>query len=122
MTAIHDPPTGRVRDWILTDDIALDLEIAVVRFPGTGARQGDLLAALRGVNGVRHVLDLSHDRSVIAIVVFPDANHRRAIRAQLEEVSTSLEWDDVLFESQESTINTWRWLARAAAEAEGLLL
>src|SRR2546423_544042 len=37
------------REWLLIAEAKLDLEVALLRFPGDGSHQADLLAALRRV-------------------------------------------------------------------------
>jgi hypothetical protein len=109
------------REWLLVDELRLDLEVALIQFPGRGSRQGDLLDGLRRTAGVRHIIETSRTRDVYAFAVFGGPQGRRELRARLEELATEMTWDDVLWETQEPAVETWRALARDAAEAEGLL-
>jgi hypothetical protein len=109
------------REWLLIDELKLGLEVAIVTFPGDGAQQVELLNALRQTAGVRHIIETQRDRSIMAIVVFADAEHRRHLRAQFEELAERLYWDDVLYETQEPSILMWRDLAHRAATVEGLI-
>lgn len=112
---------GCFREWLLIDELRLSLEVALVRFPGAGSRQGELLAGLAATVGVRHVVETGHRRDVYAFVVFDGVQQRRELRARLEEFTKALEWDDVLFETHEPSIEMWRDLAHRAAETESLL-
>lgn len=109
------------RDWILIDESAVDVETALIRFPGTGARQTDLISALRTAVGVRQVFETAHKRDVYAMVLFRGRQERRRLRARLEELAEKIVWDDVLWETHESAIATWCDLARGSAIEEGLI-
>ena len=109
------------RDWLLVHELRLDLEVALVKFPGIGAHQGNLIRVLGQVAGVRHIIETAHVRDVFAIVVFSGPRERRELQARLEEVGERREWDDVLFETQEPTSRMWEDLARRAAATEDLL-
>jgi hypothetical protein len=108
------------RDWLLIEEAKLDLEVALVRFPGDGSAQAELLAALRRVAGVRHIIETQRQRDLLALVVFQGVQRRRELRARLEEIAPRIEWDDVLFETQEPTRLLWKDLARRAAVEEEL--
>jgi hypothetical protein len=109
-----------LRDWLLVDELRLDLEVAFIRWPGNGARQSELIAGLSSTDGVRHIFETSRARDVYAIVVFDGVEQRRALRARLEELADVLEWEDILFETQEPSISLWRMLAQRAAQTENL--
>jgi hypothetical protein len=114
-------PDATFREWLLIDELKLDLEVALVRFPGDGTRQTDLMAALCQVAGVRQIVETQRDRDIWAFVVFDGARRRRDLRARLEELAPRLQWDDVLFETQEPTRLLWRDLAVRTAAREQLL-
>ena len=40
------PSLNAFRDWLLVDELRLQLSVALVTFPGSGRRQTDLIAAL----------------------------------------------------------------------------
>jgi hypothetical protein len=113
--------SGSFREWLLVDELRLDLEVALIRFPGGGSRQDELLEGLATTAGVRQVVETARVRDVYAFVVFEGAQRRRELRARLEELAHALEWDDILFETHEPSIEMWRDLAYRAAEAEDLL-
>jgi hypothetical protein len=119
--AAHGQAQGIFREWLLVDESKLDLEAALIRFPGTGSRQNELIDGLGRTTGIRHVVETSRARDVYAIAVFAGPQARRELRAQLEELAAELIWEDVLWETQEPAIETWRNLAHRAAEAEGLV-
>jgi hypothetical protein len=109
-------------DSLLIDALALDVELALARVPGTGASRHDLVVALQDVNGVRQLLETGHRRDIYLVVMFEGPRHRRELRAQLDELVPELVWDDILFESQTSAAAAWEELARRAARDERLLL
>jgi plasmid stabilization system protein ParE len=108
------------REWLLIDELALGLEVALVRFPGTGSRQHELLEGLERTPGVRHIIDRAHARDVYAVVLFQGARGRRELRARLEELAEAFFWDDVLWESQLPAIASWLSLAKESATRDGL--
>jgi hypothetical protein len=70
---------------------------------------------------VRHLIDTSHTRDVVAFVVFDGSRERRDLRARLEELAERMIWEDILHETHEPAVQTWRHLARVAAASEDLL-
>jgi hypothetical protein len=109
------------REWLLIDEQRLDLDVGLVRFTGSGRRQSELLTALRHLPGIRQVIETAYKRDVLAITVTAGAAQRRNLRARLEELATELYWDEVVFETHEPAVDTWRELARQAAADEQLL-
>lgn len=110
-----------LRDWLLVDENELGLELALVRFPGSGRRQKELVEALGKLVGVRQIIETERSGDVLAIVMFSGLDVRRDLRARLEELSDRLFWDNVLSESHQPALATWRALATKAAVAEHLL-
>lgn len=115
------PEDAALREWLLVEEHKLDLDSAMIRFPGSGRRQSDLLRGLDGVHGVRQVIELSEQRDVLAIVIFDGRDDRRRLRAELEELAWSMIWEDIESESHDPATATWKHLARHAAGGEGLL-
>ncbi|HAL27646.1 MAG TPA: hypothetical protein DCP25_13065 [Chloroflexi bacterium] len=118
-------PTRRepvLRDWLLIDEQRLDLETVLLRFPGDGRRQSDLLAMLNHLPGIRQVIETASRREVVAIAVFRDAQTKRRLRAALEEVAEHIIWEEVLTESHEPALRTWQVLTRAEAADENRLV
>ncbi len=109
------------RDWVLVDENRLGFELAVVRFPGQGGRQKELVKALKKVVGVRQIIETEESGDVLAILIFAGLEQRRDLRARLEELSERFFWENVLSETHEPALVTWQELARTAADAEGLL-
>jgi hypothetical protein len=108
------------RDWLLIDELQLELELALITFPGTGRSQGELIDALRYMPGVRQIIETEHARDVLAIVIFAGPRQRRELRARLSELSDQLIWDNILQETHEPAAITWRALALQAAADERL--
>jgi hypothetical protein len=117
-TAVLD---AAVRDWLLIDELRLGIELAILRFPGDGTPQADLIRRLRATPGVRQLLETAHKRDVVAIVLFSGARGRQEVRAQVDEIAERVIWDDVLSETWDPAARTWRALALAAAAEEELL-
>lgn len=117
-TGMRPHEAATFRDWLLIEELRLDLEVAMVTFPGDGARQTELINALQNVPGVRQLFELQHDRTVCALLLFAGSQHRRDLRSRLEEMAPHLLWDDVIFETHEPALHAWRELARRAAEVE----
>lgn len=109
------------RDWLLVDENQLGFELAVVRFRGGGRRQRELVRALKKLVGVRQIIETEESGDVLAILMFAGLEQRRDLRARLEELSDRFFWENVLSETHEPALGTWRELARRTAEAEGLL-
>jgi len=71
---------------------------------------------------VRQVFELEHDRELVAVVVFADAEARAAVQAQLAELTTDARvWDGIVHETQLPACRLWIDLARRAGQAEGLI-
>jgi hypothetical protein len=104
------------------DVIRLGLELSLVRFPGDGQRQAELLSFLKGLPGVVRVIETAHARDLVALLVTSDASSRRALRARIEEFSRRAIWDEVTLDSHDPEPATWRTLVQAAAALEGLTL
>jgi hypothetical protein len=107
---------------LLVEEHKLDLDTAVVRFPGVGKRQSDLLGKLLTVRGVRQILELATDRDLLVVVVFDGRSDRIRLRAELEELADSMTWEDIESETHRPAIATWKHLARRAGRAEGFLM
>jgi len=121
--APSEPPSvpPAFREWLLIDELRLDLDLHLVRFPGRGSRQTELLRTLRQLAGVRQVMETADDRAIFAVVITAGAGARRDLRARLEEVTDRMYWHEILFETHEPTMGTWEALAREAALDDGLV-
>jgi hypothetical protein len=106
------------REWLLIEELRLDLEVAFVQFPGDCGRQSDLIEALRTIPGVRQLVELQQDRTVVALLLFSGSEQRTDLRSRLEEIAPRFFWDDVIFETHEPARQAWRELARRAAQVE----
>jgi len=108
-----------LRNWLLVDEPALGLRRALVRFPGEGARQADLIATLRRFRGVRQIFETRERRDVYAVVL-----HRPE---EEETMVTALEgfgrcyWNGISLEEHEPAIESWASFLRRSADREELL-
>jgi hypothetical protein len=116
------PESAALRDWLLVEELKLDLDLAIVRFPGAGAKQGRLLQALTRLAGVRQVFELTERRDLLAVLLFDGRRDRRRLRAELEELADVMVWEDIESESSLPAVTTWARLAQAAATNEGFRL
>jgi hypothetical protein len=113
---------GALRDWLLVDEQRLGLETALIRFPGDGRKQTELLDILKALPGIRQVVETAPRREIVVIAVFRDAQARRDLRAQLEEVAGRILWEEILEETHTPALATWAALARGAAVTEQLVV
>jgi hypothetical protein len=104
------------------DEAALGLHRILLHFPGDGASQSDLQDALESTPGIRQILEGGHARDLWAVAVVRNDEDRALLRAALSELTDRFIWDEVLFETHRPAAQTWRELARRAAEDERLLL
>jgi hypothetical protein len=114
--------SNAIRDWLLVDEARLGIQKVLLRFPGDGSEQQALKEALQRTPGIRQVFETGHARDVFAMALLSPSADRRIFRARIEEIATRFYWEDVLEESHESAIGTWRALAREAGAEEGLLI
>src|SRR5690242_1849573 len=77
------PAGTKFRDWLLIDELGLGLDLHLVRFPGDGRPQHELLRRLEELPGVRQIIDTGTDRTVYAVVTTNGPVHRRSVRAAL---------------------------------------
>lgn len=115
------PENAALRGWLLVEEHKLNLSTAMIRFPGAGARQGELLRDLARVRGVRQLFELSERADVIAIVIYDGEEDRQRLRAELGELVDSMIWEGVESESHSPAADTWQHLAQRAASSEDLL-
>ena len=107
-----------LRGWQLVDERELGYKRALVRFPGEGARQADLLVALRRVSGVRQIIETRERRDVYAIVIFAPEEEDRLL-AKLEGLGRC-HWNGIGDEDHRPALRTWRTLLKRKARNEGL--
>jgi hypothetical protein len=115
------PSDELIREWWLVDEARLGLEKAVVRFPGEGNARVELRRRLERIAAVRQIVELEHDRELVAVVVFSGAEERVALQAQLSEIAEVRIWDDILYETHLPALSLWRERAYRAAAEEGLV-
>jgi len=101
------------------DATKLDLDLAVVTFPGHD-RPEQLMGILRGTERVVRIYE-GYDRDVIAIVLYDGAAERRRLQTLLEEHEPRLRWVVVRDLDDSFAASTWLSLARRVAVNEHLL-
>jgi len=111
-----------IRSWLLVDEprLAIDLEKAVLIFPGSGARRPTLENFLRTSGVARQLVITRSRRDVICIVVYA-VGERDQIFHEIEELDEPFTWDDILNEDRGLERRLWIELARRLARQERLL-
>jgi hypothetical protein len=109
-----------LRSWLLIDEPALGFRRALARFPGEGARQVDLIAALRRLGGVRQVFETRESRDVYAVVLFRPDDEERMV-ASLEGLGRCF-WNGISYEDQTPAVETWAQFLKRQAREEDLRL
>ena len=120
-TSENEPPdeVGWIRDAVEFDATKLDLDLAVVIFPGR-ERPEPLRELLRTTPGVLRVYE-GWDRDLVAIIVYDGAQERRRLQTLLDEHEPRLQWIVVREVDDAPASRTWEELAVRIARAEGLL-
>lgn len=105
--------------WLLVDEPSLDMDLerALVVFPGEGRRRPDLIAWLRALGAARQILVTRSRRDVLCILVYR-AFERERLFAAVEALEESFLWDDILEEDRRLERHMWTALAQRAAREE----
>jgi hypothetical protein len=108
--------------WLLVDEpmLSLDLERALVVFPGSGSRRPKLIARLEGLGTARQILVTRSRRDVLCILVYRTFE-REGLFAAAETLGEAFLWDEVLEEDRRLEGSMWTALAQRAAGEESLL-
>jgi hypothetical protein len=108
-----------VRDGVDFNATRLDLDFAVVSFPGA-ERPEQLLDVLRKTERVVRLYH-GYERDLVALVVYDGVRERERLQTLLEEHEPRLRW--VVIRDIDDTLAapTWLSLARRVAAEEGLL-
>lgn len=105
------------------DEHALGLEKVVIRVPGVRTGQGRLRARVLALSQVRQLIEGETTGDLYAIAVVRNGEERRALRAQLDELSEERpDMEPVAYETHAPARRLWRHLTRMAAPHEGLAL
>ncbi len=110
------------RKWVLVDEstLPIDVQAALVAFPGEGARRPGLLNRLRRLGVVRQLMVTRSKRDVLGVLLFRVAD-RDALFAELEAWGERFYWDDLVEEDRRLEAGAWQELARRFAANEDLL-
>jgi hypothetical protein len=107
--------------WVLVSEGDFDLDLSLLRFEPGGRSPEEIVEILRGISGIRQILQLGSSGEVLAVAVFDGARARRELRAMIQErLGIRPQWDEVESETFVPAIRTWRDLARKVARDEGL--
>lgn len=111
-------PDGAIRSWLRIDTAAMDFFTALVR-----VRSAELTAfgGLDKISGVIHVMRLEAPGDLLAFVLYERRSDQARLKARIEEQGEIVSWEVVSQQTEDPAVKTWRGLARAAAEREGLL-
>lgn len=108
-----------VRETLDFDATKLDLDLAIVLFPGSD-RTADLLEVLHSTERVIRIYR-GYDRDLVVVVGYDGTRERQRLQALLEEHEPSLRWIVVREIDDTPGAATWLSLARRVAEDEGFL-
>jgi hypothetical protein len=108
-----------LRSWLQIDEPKLGYKRALVQFPGEGAKQVDLLAALKRMGGVRQVIETREQRDIFVVVLF-SPEEEDMLLARLEELGRC-RWNGISDEDHSPTLRTWETFLKRKARREGLL-
>jgi hypothetical protein len=111
-----------IRPWLLVDEprLDIDLEKAMLIFPGSGVRRPTLVGQLRASGVIRQLLITRSRRDVICIAVYRSGERDQVFQA-IEAFGESFIWEDVLDEDRGLERRMWAELARRLARDERLL-
>lgn len=120
-----DRASGRARSatlpWLLVEvsELDLDLQTALLVFPGRGRRRPRLLNALKATGSVRQLMVLDGRRDVICVLLFRRTERIR-LRVAVQAIGEEFRWQDVLDEDRRIEANTWIEITIAMARDEAL--
>jgi hypothetical protein len=118
-----DAVRSSLAKWMLVSEGDLDLDVSLLRFEPGGRAPEEIVEVLKGISGIRQVLQLGTSGEVLAVAVFDGARARRELRAMIQErLGTRPRWDEVESETFAPAARTWRDLARKAAHDEDLVV
>jgi hypothetical protein len=110
---------GWIRDGFDVDATKLDLDLAVVVFPGADPPE-QLSDVLRSIERVIRVYK-GYDRDLVAVIIYNGARERRRLQTLLEEHEPRLRWIVVREVDDTSAASAWLSLARQVASQERFL-
>ncbi len=105
---------------MVVDEPALGLLRLLLRLPNDGLPRPELLEALRGLPGIRQVLEVSSDREILAVGLARDLREAEDLRARVQDhaVGQSVRMDIISAESHRPAERTWVELARRQLELD----
>lgn len=107
--------------WLLVCEGDLDLDVSLLQFKPGRYSPEEIVEVLKGIFGIRQILQLGTTGEVLAVAVFDGARARRELRAVIQErLGIRPRWDEVESETFVPAIGTWRELARKTARDEEL--
>jgi hypothetical protein len=116
----NDPAEqGWVRENLDFDATKLDLDLALVVFPGQ-EQPNRLMDVLRSTDRVIRVYN-GYERDVVALIVYDGARERRQLQTLLEEHEPQLRWIVVRDVDDHPAARTWLSLCQRVAAQELLL-
>lgn len=108
-------------DWLLVDEARLELLVVLYRLPSDGMPRPDLYDVISELPGVRQVIETKRDRELLVIGLVRSLKEADALRSLLEEHAPeeSVSLDLVQRETHLPAVQTWTWLAKREAKAQG---
>jgi hypothetical protein len=115
----HPTDHDWIREILGFSATKLDLDVAVVLFPGS-ERMSDLLKILRSTERAIRIYR-GYDRDLVAVLGYDGSRERHRLQTLLEEHEPGLRWIVIRDIDDSPAAATWLSLARHAAAGEGLL-
>lgn len=111
-----------VRPWLLVDEQLLNLELekALVLFPGPGRARPALLRSLRATGAVRQLFVMRSRRDVICVLVFEKVD-KDDLFAAIESIGESFAWEELIEDDRTVEAEMWAVLMSRAAQREDLI-
>lgn len=109
-----------LRPWLIVEERQLDLEKALVVFPGAGRARPELTRFLRDTGAVRQLFVMRSRRDVICVLVFERAD-KDALFATIETTGEAFAWEELIEDDRTVEAEMWMALMQRAAMREELI-
>lgn len=111
-----------LRPWVLVREgvLPLDLETALVVFPGRGRRRDRLVRHLRELGPTRQLLVTRSRRDVFCVLLFRRQDREGVFHA-VEALGEDFVWEEITHEDRALEGTAWMCLAQRIARDEALL-
>jgi hypothetical protein len=114
--------SAAVKPWLLVEEsqLGLELEKALVLFPGHARARPELTRFLRQTGALRQLLVMRSRRDVLCVLVF-HRDDRDALFESIESTGESFIWEELIEDDRTVESAMWRALMQRAAVREALV-